>query len=99
MHLAHMINHLILARKPTLPPPMTARELARHALQGLRVVHDLDVALEIGVAGEMAGGGALGVEADEVLAVWSVRLFGVSLGARVGWLGEGTYGRGAGSGE
>ena len=47
---------------------MTAGKLARHALQRLRVVHDLDVALQIGVAGEVAGGGALGVEADVVLA-------------------------------
>jgi len=68
MHLPHMINHLVLPRKPILPPPMTTRELASHALQRLRVVHDLDVALEIGVSGEVACGRALGVEADVVLA-------------------------------
>ena len=52
MHLAHMLDHLVLARETVLAPPMAIWIHAIDHRQCLAVVHDGDVALEVGVAGE-----------------------------------------------
>lgn len=52
MHLAHMLNHLIPPRKPLVPTAMAALDLTVEEFDDVVVVRGLDVALEVGFAGE-----------------------------------------------
>lgn len=83
MHLPHMLDHLILPRKPISAPPMTPLHETIDQLRALAVVHVLVVPLQVGVA--CAGVGAVLPEAE-------VGAGAAGMGVSKGGLGRGEMG-------